>query len=76
MTEKKIDIKSYTLQELRDYMVSIGEKSFRAVQLYDWMHVKLAGSCTEMGNIPKALKEKLENACDYTSLRIVQELML
>ena len=30
------DIKSMTSAELRDLMVSLGEKPFRAKQLYEW----------------------------------------
>ena len=41
MEDKKTDIKSLTLKELQDEMVRMGEKPFRAKQLYDWMHVKL-----------------------------------
>ena len=39
---KRIDIKSLTLPELTAEMTSMGEKAFRARQLYEWMHVKLA----------------------------------
>ncbi len=33
-----LDIKSMTLEELKTEMERMGEKSFRAAQLYDWMH--------------------------------------
>ena len=36
----KKDIKSMTLEEVTAQMAALGEKSFRAKQLYDWMHVK------------------------------------
>ena len=39
--EKK-DIASYTLDELTEEMKSIGEKPFRAKQIYEWIHVKTA----------------------------------
>ena len=32
------DIKSLTLEELKTEMEGLGEKSFRAAQLYQWMH--------------------------------------
>ena len=54
------DIKSMNLDELKEYMVSIGEKPFRAKQLYEWMHVHLATSYDEMTNLSKGLREKLE----------------
>ena len=36
---KRIDVKSLTLPELTAEMTSMGEKAFRARQLYEWMHV-------------------------------------
>ena len=45
-----IDIKSLTLPELQEEMEKIGEKKFRAGQIYEWMHVKLVDSFDEMTN--------------------------
>ena len=56
----KIDIKSLNLQELTEYLVSIGEKGFRAKQIYQWIHEKHAESFDDMTNISKDLKEKLK----------------
>ena len=56
----KKDICSFTYEELKEEMASIGEKSFRAGQIYDWLHVKLCGSFAEMTNLSKSLREKLE----------------
>lgn len=66
------DIKSMTLEELKEEMISIGEKPFRANQLYDWMHVKLAGSFDEMSNLSKQLREKCKENYEYTAVRQVQ----
>jgi 23S rRNA (adenine2503-C2)-methyltransferase len=68
---EKTDIKSLSLDELKELMVSLGEKPFRAKQLYEWMHVKLARNYDEMTNLPKSLKEKLEEKCVYMSLEEV-----
>ena len=57
--DQKIDIKSLTLDELQENLVAMGEKPFRAKQLYQWMHVKMARSYDEMTNIPASLKSKL-----------------
>lgn len=66
------DIKSLNLTELEQFLIDLGEKKFRAGQLYDWMHAKMARSYEEMLNIPKSLKEKLSKECEYTSLNIVR----
>lgn len=66
--EKK-DIKSLTLAELKAEIAALGEKPFRAVQLYEWMHKKQARSFAEMTNIPLAMKEKCGECYHYTALR-------
>jgi 23S rRNA (adenine2503-C2)-methyltransferase len=69
----KTDIKSLDLEKLTSYMVSIGEKPFRAKQLYEWMHKKLASDYDEMTNLSKSLKEKLLQSAAFTSLAVVEE---
>ena len=69
---EKIDIKSLNYDELADYIVSIGEKKFRAAQLYSWMHEKLACSYDEMTNISDTLKKVLKENTLYTCLEPVR----
>jgi len=69
MQQEKTDIKSMNLEELKSYMESIGEKPFRAKQLYQWMHEKQAASFDEMTNLSKSLQEKLKNECRFVSLK-------
>ena len=54
-TKGKKDIKSMTLEEVTAQMTALGEKSFRAKQLYDWLHVKLAESFDDMSSIVKRI---------------------
>ena len=54
------DIKSMTIEELKDLMTGLGEKPFRAKQIYSWLHEHLVISYDEMRNIPASLKKKLE----------------
>lgn len=70
----RIDIKSMNLEELTSYLVSMGEKAFRAKQLYQWMHVKHASGFAEMTNLSKALQERLEQETTYTALKTVEVL--
>ena len=56
----KKDIKSMSLTELKDEMLSIGEKSFKATQIYSWLHKHGAESFDEMTNISKDLRENLK----------------
>ncbi len=52
------DIKSMTKDELKNLMTELGEKPFRAKQIYSWLHEHLVTSYDEMGNIPGKLKGK------------------
>lgn len=54
------DIRTLSLAELTEFFESIGEKSFRAKQVYDWLWSKNHHSFSEMSNLSKALREKLE----------------
>ena len=59
----KADIKSLNIKELTAFMEGLGEKAFRAKQIYQWIHIKQVTTFDEMTNISKALIEKLkENA--------------
>ena len=59
MKQEKKDIGSFRFEELKEEMTSIGEKAFRAKQVYEWLHVKLVRSFDEMTNLSKPLREKL-----------------
>ena len=47
----KKDIASYNLEELTQEMKTLGEKPFRARQIYAWLHQKLAGDFQEMTDL-------------------------
>ncbi len=66
------DIKSFTLPQLKEEMGLLGEKTFRAVQLYEWMHRKLAAGYEEMTNIPRKLADRCREQYEYTTLRLLQ----
>ncbi|MBE5891222.1 MAG: 23S rRNA (adenine(2503)-C(2))-methyltransferase RlmN [Lachnospiraceae bacterium] len=66
---KQIDIKSMNLDELTEYLLSIGEKKFRAKQIYEWIHVKRVRDFSEMTNISAKLREQLAQECTLTTLK-------
>ena len=63
------DIKSMYLDELKELFVSLGEKPFRAKQVFSWLHEKNAGSYDEMTNIPDKLKMLLKERYPITVLK-------
>lgn len=66
----KIDIKSLELDKLKEYIVSLGGKNFTATQIYSWLHEKNVTSFSEMTNISKELRERLDEECNITQLSI------
>ena len=66
---EKLDIKSLTLEELTEAIRQMGDKPFRAKQIYQWLHVKQVESFEEMTNIGKNLLQKLEETCELVTLK-------
>lgn len=66
----KRDIRKLTLQELKEYFVSKGEKAFRANQVWEWIWQKSARSFDDMSNLSKALREKLESDFEFRPIGI------
>ena len=56
----KKDIASLNWEELQKELLEAGEKKFRASQIYEWIHKKGAEDFSEMTNLSKVLREKLE----------------
>lgn len=71
----KKDIKSLTLPELKAEMENIGEKAFKAKQIYSWLHKRGAESFEEMTDISKKLRENLENSYDIYNCSIEKKLV-
>lgn len=67
-----IDIKSLTLTELQGEMEKLGDKKFRAKQIYSWIHEKLADDFDEMTNLSKELRGKLKKDYELTSLSLLK----
>ena len=69
--EKK-DIKSMDLEELTQELLAMGEKKFRAGQIYGWMHVHLVRSIDEMTNISQKLREQLKENYAFTAGKMLE----
>ncbi len=62
------ELRSLGLAELQQLVVKLGEKPFRAKQLYRWMHQKHARSFEQMTDLPKAFRERLAAECSLLTL--------
>ncbi len=65
----KINLKDYTISELEDILVGFGEAKFRAKQIFKWIYDG-AECFDDMNNIPKLLREKLDEKYCVNNLKI------
>ncbi|HFB99812.1 MAG TPA: 23S rRNA (adenine(2503)-C(2))-methyltransferase RlmN [Phaeodactylibacter sp.] len=56
----KIDIRKIDLPELTSFFLEMGEKKFRAKQVYEWLWKKSVTSFDQMSNLSKNFREKLK----------------
>lgn len=64
------DLKSLTLEELKEELKEGGFPAYRAGQFYRWLHVQLAEDPEEMTNLPAKLKQFLSENYTITRLQV------
>ena len=74
MSEKQ-DIKSYNLAELKEQMEILGEKGFRAKQIFQWLHKEKVSNFEEMTNLSKDLRKKLDEQYEIRNVTPVDVLI-
>ena len=72
---EKIDILSLTLEELQEKLLQIGEKKYRAMQVFQWLHCKKAVCFEEMTNISAQTKTLLVENFYINSMKIQKRLV-
>ena len=66
------NIKDYDLEDVKQELIELGEKAFRAEQIFKWIYVDKVKSFDEMTNLSLALREKLKanyNICNFKILK-------
>ena len=69
---EKIDINNFTLEELEEYVVSLGEKKFHAKQIFKWIHKLKVIDFDEMTDISKSLREKLKENTYILTMNVIK----
>lgn len=64
------NIRTLGLGDIEEYIESIGEKKFRARQVYDWLWLKPVQSIDSMTNLSKELRNKLKEDFTLPALNI------
>lgn len=67
------NIKDYNLDELKEEMALIGEKSYRAEQIFKWIYVENVTDFNEMTNLSLELREKLKNNYTLDIYKIIKK---
>ena len=67
-----MNIYGMTLKDLEDYFLKIGEKKFKAIQVYDWLYKKRVNSFDEMTNVKKSVIEKLKEDFVLEKLKVLK----
>lgn len=71
--DSKVDLINLELSELEEFVCSIGEKKFRAKQVFEWMH-KGISDFDDMSNLSLNLRDKLKKVATVCSEEIVEKL--
>ncbi len=61
-----------TLEDLEKYFESIGEKKFKALQVYEWLYQKKKTDVDEFTNLKKELREKLKEDFSFKRPEIIK----
>lgn len=72
MKDKKKDIRALTKEQLQEFFVNQGDKSFRGSQVYEWLWNKSAHSFEDMTNISKETRQMMEDNFVINHIRVDQ----
>lgn len=66
----KKDIRQISEKEIQAWLEEKGEKAFRTKQIKDWLWAKWAQGFEEMGNLPKGLRDSLQESFSFNRLKV------
>lgn len=70
LSNLKRDIKDFTHEKLKHYLSLLGEKTFRASQMMQWVFQKRAASISQMTNLSKEFRGKIEKLLEIGSFEL------
>ena len=68
-----VNLLEFDLDGLTAYCEQLGEKRFRATQLFRWIHQKGASDFSSMSDLAKSLRDKLAGVAEITPLTVTSE---
>lgn len=67
------NIKDYNLENLKEQIINLGEKGYRAEQIFKWIYIDRVNSFDDMVNLPKTLREKLKENYTLANFNILKK---
>ena len=67
------NVKDYNLNELKEEFIKLGEKAYRAEQVFKWLYVDKVSSFDDMTNLSKELREKLKQEFSMHNFEILKK---
>ncbi|VAX76525.1 23S rRNA (adenine(2503)-C(2))-methyltransferase RlmN [Buchnera aphidicola] len=64
INEKKVNLLDFNLTQMINFMLTLGEKKFRAIQVMNWIYKKYNTKFSKMSNLSNKLKKKLEKTAN------------
>jgi len=68
-----VNLLEYDLEGLAAFCAGLGEKRFRAVQLFRWIHQKGEADFTRMTDLARSLREQLPSVAEVRALPVISE---
>ena len=69
----KVNLLEFDLDGLAAFCEQLGEKRFRATQLFRWLHQRGADDFDHMSDLAKSLREKLKGCAHVQALPVISE---
>lgn len=69
----KKDICAYTYEQLQDEIQAMGERAFRAKQIYEWLHIRLAENFSEMTNLSREFRARLDREYEILPMVLLEK---
>lgn len=64
---------NFSKDELEEYFLGIGEKKFKATQVFEWIYQKRVFDFDEFSNLKKEIREKLKEEFSFSFIKIVKK---
>jgi 23S rRNA (adenine2503-C2)-methyltransferase len=69
----KTELLGLNIAEMEQYLVSLGEKPFRGRQIHQWIYQKEVSSFYDMNDLPRVLRQKLDETARISILRVLKQ---